>query len=168
MPIPHLFAILLFITMFTLGIDSAFGLVESVNSVVHDQFHNIPLSAIALIVCAAGFVSGIPFTLSNGFYLMDIVDHFISDYCLIFIGICECVVIGYFVASVPLMQKIRETRGMITEYGFSKRVAAFMYSKILVFHSADEFREKISALSAVGPFRIWSLLIKVIFNLLNL
>lgn len=77
MPIPHLFAILLFITMFTLGIDSAFALVEAVNSIIHDQFPKIPISIVALIVCIAGFISGIPYTLTNGFYILDIVDHYI-------------------------------------------------------------------------------------------
>lgn len=166
MPIPHLFAVLLFITMFTLGIDSAFGLVESVNSVIHDQFHKVPLPIVALIVCIAGFICGIPYTLTNGFYLLDIVDHFISEYCLILIGICECVIVGYFVASIPLKTKLIETRHIITEHGFTKRVAAFMFTKVLLLHSADEFREKITAVSKRGPFVIWSLLIKVRFYLL--
>jgi SNF family Na+-dependent transporter len=164
MPIPHLFAVVLFITMFTLGIDSAFGLVESVNSVVHDQFHRIPLPIVALIVCVAGFICGIPFTLTNGFFLMDIVDHFISDYCLILIGICECVIIGYFVATVPLKQKIQETKELIVEYGVTKRIQVWMYFKLFLLHSADEYREKITAVSSKAFGRhvghVWSILIK--------
>jgi NSS family neurotransmitter:Na+ symporter len=166
MPVPHLFALLLFVTMFTLGIDSAFGLIESVNSVMHHQFPKVPLSIISLIVCIAGFLAGIPYTLSNGFYLLDIVDHFVSDYCLILIGICECVVVGYFIASVPLKDKILEARTMITEHGLTKCIAAFMYAKILLLHSADEFREKITAVSKRGPYVLWSLLIKFLIPFL--
>lgn len=90
----------------------------------------------------------------------------VSEYCLIFIGICECIVVGYFVASVPIIHKLRETRAMITEYGFSKRYAAFLYFKIVILHSADEYREKISATSKFGPWVIWSLLIKFLIPIL--
>ncbi|KAL0477308.1 sodium- and chloride-dependent GABA transporter [Acrasis kona] len=166
MPIPHVFAVLLFVTMFTLGIDSAVGLTESVNGVIHDQFHKVPLSVISLIVCIAGFVAGIPFTLTNGFYLMDIVDHFVSDYCLIFVGICECIVVGYLIATTPLLQKIKETQALIREHGMSKLYSFLLYANVLLFHSADEFRQKMSAVSKRGPTRIWSLLIKFLIPLL--
>jgi NSS family neurotransmitter:Na+ symporter len=98
MPAAHVFAIILFVTMFTLGIDSAFGLVESVNAALHDRYPNISVSKISLFVCIAGFIAGIPYCLTNGFYLMDAVDHFVSDYCLGMIAIGECIVVGWCAA----------------------------------------------------------------------
>ncbi|EFC48816.1 sodium-dependent transporter [Naegleria gruberi] len=48
------------------------------------------------IVCLVGFILGLPFTLNNGYYLIRIVDHYISNYCLVLMGLAECIVVGYF------------------------------------------------------------------------
>ncbi|KAG2386794.1 hypothetical protein C9374_001829 [Naegleria lovaniensis] len=176
LPVPHFSALLLIITIFSVGIDSAFSCVETVVSAImdyfsikwnlkihrwkyvrkvymenfqsaeaavepsqkeqhnmgseiisqsptehltaeltfdaadnHDLLHeeNIPempfsyklltnRNVVVFLVCLLGFILGIPFTLSNGYYLIRIVDHYVSNYCLVMMGIAECVVVGYF------------------------------------------------------------------------
>ncbi|KAF0984704.1 hypothetical protein FDP41_000603 [Naegleria fowleri] len=176
LPVPHFSALLLIITIFSVGIDSAFACVETVVSAVMDHFsmkwnlkinrwkyvrkvymenfhgadaaveqsqkeqqnmgsdiisqspteqitefptfdtadnhdllheENVPempfsyklltnRNVVVFLVCLLGFILGIPFTLSNGYYLIRIVDHYVSNYCLVMMGIAECIVVGYF------------------------------------------------------------------------
>ncbi|KAG2382139.1 hypothetical protein C9374_005341 [Naegleria lovaniensis] len=108
MPLPHLFCILFLLSMFTLSIDSCFGMIEGVNGTIHDAFPKLKMHWISLGTCALGFLTGIPYCLDNGYYLMDIVDHYISDFCLVFTAIAQCVLIGYLIANESLWSKVKQ------------------------------------------------------------
>ena len=78
-----------------LGIDSAFSLVEAVNTVIADRLAHIPLKKVAFYVCALAFAMGTIFTTRAGLYFLDIVDHFITSFGLVLVGIFECIAIGW-------------------------------------------------------------------------
>lgn len=90
-----IFGILFFLMLLTLGIDSAFSLVEAGAASVIDKFKikrihaNIGFGVIA-------FVVGILFTTKAGLYWLDIVDHFMNNFGLLIVGIVQCIAIGYF------------------------------------------------------------------------
>lgn len=189
MPAPHVFAILLFLTMFSLGIDSAFALVESLNAVIHDKCPHWNISLISVVVCLVGFLTGIPYCLTNGLYLMDAVDHYISDYCLPMIAIAECIIVGWLAASTPFRESLSErlkqakqqVRKQLTMGNEQRqehesangpidddddgvtlgwRTKSFIFLKLCFSHSVEEFRMKIKSVSRVGPFILWSIGIK--------
>ena len=54
-----------------------------------------PRKRVATLVCIAGFAGSIIFTTRSGLYLLDIADHFITNYGLVVGGLLECVVIGW-------------------------------------------------------------------------
>lgn len=87
------FSIIFFVMLLTLGIDSAFSLVEAFAVSIHDKWH-IKKSKAVLITCIVGFSGGLLFATKAGLYWLDIVDHFITNYGLVVIGLTECVIIG--------------------------------------------------------------------------
>jgi NSS family neurotransmitter:Na+ symporter len=175
MPAAHLFALLLFATMFSLGIDSAFALVEATNVVIHDKYPHWSMSTVSIFVCVVGFCSGIPYTLTNGFYLMDAVDHYISDYCLPMIAIAECVIVGWcaasksferdfferlsqFASQKPQEDSNENNRNPLVTVSWKDRTN--IYLQTFFSHSIEEFRMKIKSVSRFGPFLFWSISIK--------
>tara|TARA_Y100000310_G_scaffold89923_1_gene87151 strand:- start:99485 stop:101026 length:1542 start_codon:yes stop_codon:yes gene_type:complete len=95
MPFAWFFAALFFLTLLTLGIDSAFSLVEAVNTVFADRAGTKKLKKIAGIVCSVCFVLGILFVTKAGLYFLDIIDHFITSFGLVLVGVFECLAIGW-------------------------------------------------------------------------
>ena len=110
MPWGNFFSVLFFLTLLTLGIDSAFSLVESVNTAVMDRRSNEKdLRKIAAIVCGSAFLLGILFVTNAGLYFLDIIDHFITNFGLILFGIFECLAIGWVYGADKLRTYINST-----------------------------------------------------------
>jgi len=105
-PLAPLFAVLFFIMLITLGIDSAFSLVEAVSTVIHDNYPDVRKEDVSLYVCVAGFICGIIFTTFAGLYYLDITDHFITNYGLVFIGLLEVWAIGWLYGAERLRRYI--------------------------------------------------------------
>lgn len=97
MPFPAVFSVVFFLTLLTLGIDSAFSLVEAVNTAIADTDNKRKWKTykVAFVVCLIGFLAGIIFTTGAGLYFLDIVDHFVTNYNLIIIGILQAVLVGW-------------------------------------------------------------------------
>jgi len=108
MPLSEIFSLLFFIMLFTLGIDSAFSLVESVNTAFTDQFENIKTSKLSLWVCLLGFLAGMIYTTQGGLYLLGTVDNFALNYNLILVGIMECILVGWLYGAEKLRREINE------------------------------------------------------------
>jgi len=104
------FAVLLFLTMITLSIDSIFGMFElAVASFMDLKKDHKQESQTFTILLAITFVLGIPITLSSGLYYLDIMDHFITGYLFMFVGFLECFVIAYLVGPNKLRNWINAT-----------------------------------------------------------
>lgn len=91
---PEFFGVLFFIMLVTLGIDSAFSLVEATSAAIQDYLHK-PEWLINGVICVAAFVVGTFYMTSSGLYWLDIVDHYIMYFLLILVGLSETVFIGY-------------------------------------------------------------------------
>jgi NSS family neurotransmitter:Na+ symporter len=107
MPAAPLLAAAFFLTLLTLGIDSAFSIVEGVVAGLRDKWH-ISQSAAAGGFCVFGFVVGLVFTTGAGLYWLDIVDHWMNNYGLVVIGFLECIAIGWFYGTRRLKAYINE------------------------------------------------------------
>ena len=118
MPLPPLWAVLFFIMLFTLGLDSQFGALEGLLTVFQDAKYirklrkelitgdhnwsvfraslNLDLSSLPpAIVCVAMFVLSIPFMIGNGVYLFELFDQFAGTIPLLFIGFFEFIAVGW-------------------------------------------------------------------------
>lgn len=136
-----LFGVLFFLMLLTLGIDSAFSLVEAVAAGVRDKWKlshlttNLSVGAIALIL-------GIPLTFGAGLLWLDIVDNFINKFGLSLICLGECILIGWVFGS----GKIREYVNSLSEFSIGKWwdfFIRFITPIVLLFLIIMELKDRI-------------------------
>jgi hypothetical protein len=89
---PNVWIFVLSVVLFTLGLDSAFSMVEATATVITDTptGAKVPRKLIALILCAAGSVFSFIFCFNWGFTYFDVVDHYLSVYLLLLLGVFQC------------------------------------------------------------------------------
>ena len=121
---------------------------------------------------------------------MDIVDHYLSDFCLVLSAIGQCAIIGYLIADESIITKVKNKwrefssssyatveEGNATPIDIASpeqpvtrptpqwklRLKKYLsLADTIVFHSIDEFRLRIKKVCNVGPHKEWSIFIKYI------
>jgi len=88
------FGIIFFLTLLTLGIDSAFALQEAFTTGFHDKWHISP-EKLARYFCLVAFPVSLIFVTRGGFYWFDIVDKWICDFGLVISGLVQCIAVGF-------------------------------------------------------------------------
>ncbi|MCK4717924.1 MAG: sodium-dependent transporter, partial [Thermoplasmata archaeon] len=102
-----LIGILFFITLFSLGIDSAFALIEAVNFGLKDA--GIKVKHLLIFIVALGFGFSAFFATGGGYHWLNIVDSFFNEVALVGVGIAECLVIGYIYGAPKFREQCNET-----------------------------------------------------------
>jgi len=84
-------------TLFFLGIDSAFSMVEATSTVILDLdiAKGVPKGFVAFLITFVGFLLSIPFCTNWGFVLFDVIDHYLCTYLLFLCGIFQCFGCGW-------------------------------------------------------------------------
>lgn len=97
MPGANFWALLLGLTLFLLGVDSAFSMVEAAATVINDMptYRETPRWKISLFLCILGFLLSIPFCTNWGIVLFDSIDHYMSNYLLLVVGVLQCLGCGW-------------------------------------------------------------------------
>jgi neurotransmitter:Na+ symporter, NSS family len=155
MPLGWLFSIMFFLTLLTLGIDSAFSLVESVDTVITDR-SGVKTKEIAFVICGLAFLLGIIFTTQAGLYLLDIVDHFVTNFGLVLVGIFTCLSVGWVYGAENLRAYINEH----SKYKLGSmwdHLIKWIIPLILIFFVVNQFMIELE-----GPYEgypEWSLMI---------
>lgn len=65
------------------------------------------------MVCCAGFFGSLIFTTQGGLYVLDIADHFITNYGLVLGGLLECLLVGWVLKTVVLHKHFAESGSKI-------------------------------------------------------
>ncbi len=92
----------------TLGVDSAFSLTEAVSTPIFDESPHLKRNVTIAILSAIFFIIGIFFTTGAGLYWLDIIDHYINTFLLLFVGILEVVAVGYILGPVNLRDYLNQ------------------------------------------------------------
>ena len=101
----NLFGVMFFATLVIAGLSSAVSLIEAFSCAIIDKFH-YPRKLVVSAVVVIGFLGSIIFTAESGIFWIDIVDHFITHYGLVVIGLLECILIGWIFRSKRLREHI--------------------------------------------------------------
>ncbi len=88
------FGVIFFVTLLTLGIDSAFALQEAFTTGFYDKWCIRP-EKLARVFVLFAFPISLIFVTRGGFYWFDIVDKWICDFGLVVSGLIQCIIIGY-------------------------------------------------------------------------
>jgi SNF family Na+-dependent transporter len=134
---------LFFVCLITLGIDSAFSIVEGMAAGFRDRFPQISREAVSAIFCAVGFVGSLFFCTRSGLMWLDIVDHWVGTYGLALVGLLECIAVGYFFHLEKLKDYINE-HSEIKVHNWFDACIKVITPVILIFLLASEFLKDIS------------------------
>lgn len=103
-----IFGIFFFIALLTFGIDSAFSMIEPISAAVNEKWKVSKAKATA-IMCILGFIFSLIFATGGGIYLLEILDHFITNFGLVSIGLLECLIFGWIYRIYRLREHANET-----------------------------------------------------------
>ncbi|XP_018020299.1 sodium- and chloride-dependent GABA transporter ine isoform X2 [Hyalella azteca] len=124
MPYPHFFAVLFFLLLIILGIDSQFATVEVIVTSLQDAFptwikkklrrHEI----LAFLVCLFCFTLGLPNLFEGGIYYFHLVDYYSSAISLMYLAFFEVVAVVWCYGAERLSRNLREMTGKIPSLYF--------------------------------------------------
>ncbi len=106
-----LFGVMFFVMLLTLGIDSAFSLVEGVTAAIRDKFGWSHKRANLTVACI-GFLFGLIFISGAGLYWLDIVDYFMNFFGLALACLIECIVIGWIFRTTNVISHVNAMPGL--------------------------------------------------------
>ncbi|KAK3603402.1 hypothetical protein CHS0354_009382 [Potamilus streckersoni] len=97
LPVSHLWAVLFFIMLLSLGIDSQFGVFETMSSGITDAFPKLRKKKIFLTaaLCFVICILDLPFTAAGGIYLYQLVDWYFAAFCVLLTSFLECFIVGW-------------------------------------------------------------------------
>ena len=107
-----LFGIFFFIALLTFGIDSAFSMIEPISASINSKW-NISKAKATGIMCVLGFIFSLIFTTGGGIYLLEILDHFVTNFGLVTIGLLECLIFGWLFRIYKLRDHANETSDIL-------------------------------------------------------
>jgi NSS family neurotransmitter:Na+ symporter len=94
MPGGSLFGAIFFLCLFVAGLSSSISIIEAFTSAIIDKF-GLSRKSVVTPVCIIGFAGSIIFATQAGIHWLDILDHFLTHYGLVVIGLFECILVGW-------------------------------------------------------------------------
>ena len=150
MPWPNFWAVILGVTLFTLGIDSSFSMLEATATVMADAyaFRDMPRKLLALCLCVLGALSSILFSFNWGFTYFDVVDHYLNVYLMLLIGVLETMGAGWVYEVTDIISQGRAHKISVIV------LAAGYWGALIIFGPISFFLIPSSAIW-VGPVCFW-------------
>jgi len=120
LPWPNFWTIILGLTLFTLGVDSAFGMVEATATVITDTSFGrvLPRKLVALVLCAFGICFSFLFCFNWGFTYFDVVDHYLAIYLLFTLGVLQSFGAGWIYQMEETIRDINKVTVWVNLIGF--------------------------------------------------
>ncbi|OQV19159.1 Sodium- and chloride-dependent glycine transporter 2 [Hypsibius exemplaris] len=136
MPVPHLWAILFFVMLYTLGLGSEIGLLESVLVFFCDRYPYLQArrawaAGVGSLVC---FLIGIPFVTQGGEELLNIFNDYAAGTSVLFMAIFEMVMIMWIYGVKRFISNLKEMLGEKTgNMGYYMKTAWVVMSPGVLF-----------------------------------
>ncbi len=102
-----LFGVLFFLMLVVAGFTSGVSLIEAFSCSITDKF-DWPRKRVVTMICLTGFIGSLVFTTRGGLYLLDIADHFVTNYGLVVGGTMECLLVGWILKAQVLRAHINK------------------------------------------------------------
>ncbi|KAH9515558.1 hypothetical protein Btru_011395 [Bulinus truncatus] len=113
LPPSQLWSVLFFLMLFTLGLDSEFGLLETVITCIQDEFPKLKKYKTYLCIglsCAC-FLMALPCTCPGGDYVVTIMDHYGADFSVLIVACCEVISVMWVYGVMKFMKDIEYMLG---------------------------------------------------------
>ncbi|XP_012941460.2 sodium- and chloride-dependent glycine transporter 2, partial [Aplysia californica] len=98
LPVSPLWAVLFFLMFFTIGLDSQFGMFETILSGIIDEYPHYlrnKKTIITAIACFVEFLLGMPCITQGGIYVLQIMDWYCASFSLMLISMTECLALSW-------------------------------------------------------------------------
>ncbi len=105
--LPAFFSAIFFLILVLAGLSSSISIIEAFNTALMDKFHIDRRKAVTAM-CGLGFLGSIIFTTSGGLCWIDILDHFITQYGLVTVGVAESLLVGWVLGAEEIRQFINQ------------------------------------------------------------
>nr|XP_039249177.1 sodium- and chloride-dependent betaine transporter-like [Styela clava] len=113
LPLSNLWAVLFFLMLICLGIDSQFAMVEVINTSIMDELNRrfknsrfVRKEIVALIVCLVCFLLGLPNVAQGGMYFFILMDHYSAVVSLMYVASFEVMAICWCYGASRLAKEI--------------------------------------------------------------
>ncbi|XP_066962615.1 sodium- and chloride-dependent glycine transporter 1-like [Macrobrachium rosenbergii] len=106
----HVWPILFFLVLFTLGIGSLIGFVETITTALFNKFSYLHSRYFPFIVmsCFLLFVLGLPMCSSKGLYQVELMHMYTCKVSILVLGLLQVIVVGYIFGFQKFMKLVRE------------------------------------------------------------
>eukprot|EP01065_Artemidia_motanka_P030216 TRINITY_DN36228_c0_g1_i1.p1 TRINITY_DN36228_c0_g1~~TRINITY_DN36228_c0_g1_i1.p1 ORF type:complete len:591 (+),score=132.20 TRINITY_DN36228_c0_g1_i1:43-1815(+) len=157
----QVFSVLLFVTLFVLGLDSTFAWVETINTYVNDALlargKTVPRWITASMSSLVLFAIGVLYCTRAGNYLLDIVDHFVGSHTLLAVAAFELLMYRMDYGADRAIEAVRSACGR-TLCGFwqfawnwsSPVLICFLFCWIFITDAITPYEGYPAGLLAVG------------------
>ncbi len=135
---PAFFGVLFYLMILTLGIDSAFSLLESFAAGVRDKW-NMSHGTANIIVGLSGLLLGLPLITYAGLYWLDIADRFMTYYGLGFVGLIQCIIVADVLGCKKLRDHINEVSKTKVHYIWDIMITAIAPVALISFLVMETF-----------------------------
>ncbi|XP_022099144.1 sodium- and chloride-dependent glycine transporter 1-like [Acanthaster planci] len=113
LPVSPLWAILFFVMLLTLGLDSQFTIMETVVTAIVDELPQLrkKKTFVMLAACGLGYLLGFTCITRAGPYWVELMDSYGASFSLLIYGLCECIAISWLYGIKRFKNDIRTMIG---------------------------------------------------------
>ncbi len=119
--LPTIFGVLFFTALAIAGFSSSLSLIQAFVSALGDKYE-LDRGRTLGTLCTVGFLLGLVFTTGAGISWLRIVDHFMTSYGLVLVGLLEALIVGWVFGGERLGTHIEE----VGEFRFNAHYGTFM------------------------------------------
>ncbi len=156
MPGGKFFGVIFFFSLVVAGLSSSISIIEAFTAAIIDKF-NLNRKFVVTAICIFGFLGSIIFTTNAGLLWLDIVDHFITHYGLVTVGIVECI-LGAWVFNIgKLRAHINKTSSIKMPKVWEHLIKYFVPGILIINLAGDilaEFQKPYGGYSSFALFMI--------------
>ncbi|XP_056022432.1 sodium-dependent proline transporter-like isoform X2 [Ostrea edulis] len=108
LPFPNLWAVMFFVMLFSVGLDSQFAPLEGCLSAVSDMFPRLRRhkALLSIVSCVFFFLVGLVLCTSAGLYVFQLLDWYIAAFSLPLFGMLECLIFGWIYGAENMSRDI--------------------------------------------------------------
>jgi NSS family neurotransmitter:Na+ symporter len=136
----NVFGAIFFFCLVVAGLSSSISIIEAFTSAMVDKF-GLRRKHFITVVSILGLLGSTVFTTQAGLLWLDIVDHFLTHYGLIVVGILECVLVGWFFGSKILRKHINKISSIELGMWWDILIKYFIPLVLIIILVGDLFKE---------------------------
>jgi len=143
MPAGNFFGAIFFLCLVVAGLSSSISIVEAFTSAIIDKF-GFSRKSVVTSVCVMGFTGSIIFATQAGIHWLDILDHFLTHYGLVAVGVFECILVGWLFKLEILKKHINKVSSIRLGIWWDILIKYFVplvLGTILIWDLCGEFKD---------------------------